>query len=361
LFPLGGLMAAAAACQRELDQQRKSRFFTHLSQGSLPEMIGTDSKVVECRELVRRMAANLAHRAGRMPPPELVLDGCGQTGVSVGGSFRKLESCDDPGSITPGDYETRIFDFFGCGRDVYVIALTYLDRLFQKHPEFVLSHGDVNRLLLTSITLALKWHEEVCDQYPDEHYAIVGGVTIEEFRSLESRFLALLGWELHVNPVDFCKHCFLTAALRTKATQFGNAASSCSTSPGSSPADSEDEEIEEEDEDNTTEVWSDDSDDGECLPGRPLWGTCSFKKYANDLQYGEEDEEEDDDEGLPDWAPWSEQSFEENDGLPSWTMCSKQSTEEEDDEDGLPGWAPWSDNSFQDRHTIAQSDMAHAT
>merc|ERR1719493_264724 len=107
----------------------------------------------------------------------------------------------------------------------------------------------------------MKWHEEVCDQYPDKHYAMVGGVTMDEFCLLESRFLVLLGWELHVNHLDFFKHCFLTAALRTKATQFSNA-SSCSTSRGSSPADSEDEETEDEDEDDALEVWSDDSDDG---------------------------------------------------------------------------------------------------
>ena len=81
--------------------------------------------------------------------------------------------------------------------------MTYLDRLFQKHPDFALSYGDVNRWLLASITLALKRHEEVCDQYPEEHYAIVGGVTLEELLSLESRLLSLLGWELHVNPLDF--------------------------------------------------------------------------------------------------------------------------------------------------------------
>merc|ERR1719166_557757 len=193
------------------------------------------------------MAANLAYRASRTLPPELVVDGSGNLGVFVGGVFRKLELCDDPGLITPENYETRIFDFFGCGRDVYIIALTYLDRLFQKHPGFVLSHGDVNRWLLASITLAMKWREEVCDQYPDEHYAMAGGVTLAEFCALESRLLVLLGWELHVNPLDFFKHCFLTAALRTKAffrtkaTQFSNA-SSCSTSHGSSLTDSEDEE-----------------------------------------------------------------------------------------------------------------------
>jgi len=306
-------------------------------------MSGVDSNVVECRELIRRMAANLAHRASKCTPPEVVADGSGHIGISVLGVFRKLEPCDDPGSITPEDYETRIFDFFGVGRDVYIVALTYLDRLFQKHPDLAFNHGDVNRWLLTSVTLAMKWHEEVCDQFPDEHYAIAGGVTMKEFCSLESRFLVLLGWELHVNPLDFFKHCFLTAALRSKATQFINA-SSCSTSPGSSPLDSEDEEREEEDEDEAAEAWSDDSDDGECLPGRPLWGTHSFKTCTNDMQYGGEAGEEED-EGLPGWAIWSEQSFEDH-KLPSRPSWSKQSLEEEEEDDGLPGWDTWSAQSF---------------
>jgi len=143
----------------------------------------------------------------------------------------------------------------------------------------------------------------------------------------------LFGSELHVNNLDFFKHCFLTVALRTKATQFSNA-SSCSTSPGSSPVDSEDE-------DDAAEAWSDDSDDDECLPGRPLWGTYSFNTYANDVQNREEAAEEED-EGLPGWVPWSEQSFEDHKRLPSRPSWSKQSLEEQEEEDGLPGWALWS-------------------
>jgi len=255
----------------------------------------TGSESVECRELLRRMAANLAHRAGKTSPPKL--DAVrGDMGVFVRGVFRRFEPCDDPGSITPEDFETRMFDFFGCGRDVYVIALTYLDRLFQKNPDFAICNGDVNCWLLASITLAIKWREEVCDSYPDEHYAIVGGLTLEEFCLLELQLLVLLGWELHVDPFDFCKHCFLTAALRTKATQCSNA-STCS------PLDSEDEEAKEEDAEDAEEVWSDNSDDGEGLPGRPLWAAHSFKTHANDVQHGEEAGQEED-EGLPGWVQW---------------------------------------------------------
>merc|ERR1712008_425432 len=92
-----------------------------------------------------------------------------------------------------------------------------------------------------------------------------------------------------------------------------------------------------------------DSDDGECLPGRPLWGTHSFKTCANDVQYGEEAAEEED-EGLPGWVPGSEQSFEDRDILSSWPSWSIQRLEEgqEEEEDVLSGWAPWSERSFQD-------------
>jgi len=174
-----------------------------------------------------------------------------------------------------------------------------------------------------------------------------------------------LGWELHVNPLDFFTHRFLTAALRTKATQFSDA-SSCSTHFESPPAESEEEEAEEEDEEEE-EVWSDDSDDGECLPGRPLWGAHSFKACANtadseDEEAEGEDEEEEEEEvwsddsddgeclpGRPLWGthsfktcanntkhgqeagevPWSEQSFKDHKGLPSWLSWSRQSVDEE--------------------------------
>jgi len=241
--------------------------------------------------------------------------------------------------------------FCGCGREVYIIALTYLDRLFQKHPDFAFSHGDVNRWLLTSVTLAIKWREEVCDQYPDELYAIIGGVTLDELCLLQSRLLVLLSWELHVNPIHFFKHCFLTAVLRTKATQFGNA-SSCLTSPGSSPADSEDEGREEEDEDDAVGVLSDDADEDECFPGRPLWGTHSFKTCANGVQYGEEadvlsDDLVDEDECLPGRPLWGTRSFKTlANGV---QYCEEAEVWSDDlvDDECLPGRPLWGTNSFK--------------
>lgn len=279
----------------------------------------------ECRELLRATAANLVRRAAKLSTAELMLDTDGHIGRCVRGIFTKLEPCNDPGSLTLELYAKRLFHFFGCGHDVYVIAFVYVDRLFRRHPDLIMSLGDVKRWLLASVVLAVKWHEDVCNQYPDEHYATTGGVTLAEFRSLEARLLGWLGWELHVTSTEFDTHFFLAVALSTKAGPL-SAASSCTTSPGCSPADSEDEHtgIQADDLDDDEGLrgkppWSAQSSqdvqwrdallgEGDCLIGKPLWSTQSYLTCVNEMEDSEEDDGHDD-EGFTGWAPWSDHSF----------------------------------------------------
>jgi len=250
----------------------------------------------DCRESLRQTAANLAQRAARTRPLEPELDTEGQISVTIEGVRVDLVDCGDPAGLPQEGYAARMFNFFDCPCEIYILAMVYIDRMLEKNPTFVVDAGAVNRLLLTSVVLALKWHEEVCEQYPYSHYARVGGVTMEELRQLEAHFVDLLGWELHVDPCDYLSHGFVAVACKTRAL-LSSTASSCSTrqgSPALHSADGED-----------AGTWSDDSDD-ECLPGRPLWGILSFRK------------EEEEDECLT--------------GRPLWTVQSYRLQEEEDKE-----------------------------
>lgn len=277
-------------------------------------MRGDAAEAAEGRKLLRRMAANLVRRAAKPSLAELMVDADGHIGMSVRGVFAKLEPCNDPGSLASDKYVKRIFDFFGCGHDVYVIALVYIDRLFKRHPDLTITLGDVNKWLLASLILAIKWHEEVCNQYPDQHYANVGGVTFAEFCLLEARLLGLLGWELHVTSVEFCAHCFLAMALSPQVGLF-SAASSCTTSMGCSPADSEDENVGHRD---------DDLDEEDCLRGKPLWSAQSYMTRTKEIECSDDSDEDDCLTGKP---LWSAQSY---------ITCAKEREENEEEKEEGP-------------------------
>mmetsp|Transcript_55346 Transcript_55346/g.177491 ORF Transcript_55346/g.177491 Transcript_55346/m.177491 type:complete len:355 (-) Transcript_55346:131-1195(-) len=103
--------------------------------------------------------------------------------------------------ISIDDYLARIARYFHCSDECFVVALMYIDRLVKLHPDFVVSSLNVHRLLVTAITLAAKFHDDVF--YSNKYYAQVGGVRLKEFNVLESTFLKMIGWSLHVLPEEY--------------------------------------------------------------------------------------------------------------------------------------------------------------
>jgi len=287
----------------------------------------------DCREILQQTAANLAKRAARNKAPEPEIDSEGQFIATVEGVRVHLKTCGDPADLAPEAYAARIFNFFDCTCEIYIIAMVYINRLLEKNPEFVVNAQAINRLLLTSVILALKWHEDISEQYPLSHYAIVGSVALGELRQLEASFVGLLGWDLHVDSMDYLSHGFVAVACKTRALLL-NTVSNCSTRQGTPALDSDDED---------TDSWSDDSDE-ECLPGRPLWGIQSFrrKEEGENKEKDEQEEakeEEEGEEAEEDFLP----------GMPLWTVQSYRLQEEmaeaemadTEDEECLPGWPLW--------------------
>lgn len=106
----------------------------------------------------------------------------------------------DPG-VGLGSYLDRVRTYFGCGSECFVIALLYIDRLHKLHPQIAVSKLSVHRLLITSMVLAAKFHDDLF--FTNAHYAKIGGIRVEELNALERRFCQLLDWRLHVRPEEF--------------------------------------------------------------------------------------------------------------------------------------------------------------
>jgi len=109
--------------------------------------------------------------------------------------------CVRPPAVSVRDYLGRIRKFFGCTLECYVLGLVYIDRLIKLRPNVVVSTLSCHRLLLCSMVLAAKFHDDCF--YSNSFYAKVGGLKIEELNGLERKMLQLLDYKLLVQPEEF--------------------------------------------------------------------------------------------------------------------------------------------------------------
>ncbi|CAD8057199.1 unnamed protein product [Paramecium primaurelia] len=99
-------------------------------------------------------------------------------------------------SITLYNYLQRIAKYTHCSEECFVIALIYLDRLQEKHPQLVLNSKCIHRFLLISLVIAIKFQDD--DYYKNEYYAKVGGISVREIFVLEQAFLELMDHQLFI-------------------------------------------------------------------------------------------------------------------------------------------------------------------
>jgi len=159
----------------------------------------------DCRDVLQRTVSDLVRRTSKDVVPDVKVNGRGRVGATVNGAFKEMRACNDIARMAPEAYATRLFNFFGASHEVYILALVYIDRLFTKNPGIVVRSKDVNRLLFSSVMLALKFHQEECHLYPDTHYGAAGAVAMAEMRHLEAHLVNLLGWELFVDEAEYRK------------------------------------------------------------------------------------------------------------------------------------------------------------
>jgi len=74
-----------------------------------------------------------------------------------------------------------------------ILILIYIDRICD-YNSLVISRYNVHRLLLAAKIVSIKVKED--DFFPNSFYSKLGGVTVEEFNSLENEFLKLIRYKL---------------------------------------------------------------------------------------------------------------------------------------------------------------------
>lgn len=104
-------------------------------------------------------------------------------------------------SMSLEKYAARLHQYFRCSGGCYVLALVYLDRLIERCPAIGLSPRCCHRLLLASLVVAVKFHDDV--YYSDVLYAKCGGVRVKELNVMVARLVELLDWRLHVQPEEY--------------------------------------------------------------------------------------------------------------------------------------------------------------
>lgn len=104
-------------------------------------------------------------------------------------------------TVSLPDYMSRVRKYFGCSSACYVLALAYISRLIKSHPHVTVSTLSCHRLVIISLTLAAKFHDDCF--YSNAFYARVGGLRLDEFNGLEAHFLKMLGWGLLVEAEEY--------------------------------------------------------------------------------------------------------------------------------------------------------------
>ncbi|KAF4652177.1 mitochondrial peripheral inner membrane protein [Perkinsus chesapeaki] len=103
--------------------------------------------------------------------------------------------------IEIGDYIRRLAKHFGCSDEVFVLCLIYIDRAIKRDDTFAVSALNVHRLVLTALTIAAKFHDDI--YYSNAFYARVGGVSVSELNTLELTLLKMMDWQCFVPTEEY--------------------------------------------------------------------------------------------------------------------------------------------------------------
>eukprot|EP00756_Hemistasia_phaeocysticola_P039393 Hpha_TRINITY_DN16811_c3_g2::TRINITY_DN16811_c3_g2_i3::g.151293::m.151293 len=111
----------------------------------------------------------------------------------------------DPPPITLRAYVARLEKYLHCSTECYLYSLILIDRLIaHSRNQFKITSFNVHRVLLSALIVAAKMRDDV--YYANKYYAQVGGVDIKELNFLESYFLTLLDWDIHVSAENYCRY-----------------------------------------------------------------------------------------------------------------------------------------------------------
>jgi hypothetical protein len=139
--------------------------------------------------------------------------------IPVLGSF---DSSQVP-QISMYDYLERLRAFAKSETSI-VVALIYIDRILAADPNFTVTDINVHRMLLTCMTVAEKYSNDI--PYVNSHYAMTGGVGLQELNVLEKMLFYVLKWRLSVSPEEYDKkqeevrRAFVEVLCASEATEW---------------------------------------------------------------------------------------------------------------------------------------------
>ena len=92
----------------------------------------------------------------------------------------------------------RVMRFLPATKELYIVALIYLDRVVALNPEITLTLYNVHRLFISAVHVASKFLDDLF--YSTSFVAKVAGVPPDELNRLEIEFLAAIRFSLFVDP-----------------------------------------------------------------------------------------------------------------------------------------------------------------
>lgn len=112
--------------------------------------------------------------------------------------------------ISLPEFTARLYKYFACSREAFVVAVAYLRRLHAAAPE-IFGMQSAHKLILTTLTVAAKFTDDVaCKQ---KHYAQCGGVDAAELSTLEATLLHRLNFTVFVTASEYDECCALLLHL----------------------------------------------------------------------------------------------------------------------------------------------------
>jgi len=114
---------------------------------------------------------------------------------------------ESPPPISLSEYVERLWKYMDCGIQCFVIGTSYIRRILETHPEFRVGLLNVHTLTLSSLVVAIKFHED--SFRTNAYYARVGGVSAVALHSLEIAFMKLLDWRATCTEESLRRCCDL--------------------------------------------------------------------------------------------------------------------------------------------------------
>ena len=98
-------------------------------------------------------------------------------------------------------YMREISSKFACPKQCYILSFIYIDRVLERNPSFPISRINANKLILTSIFLAIKFVDD--ERHDISFYANAGNISSKELEELEIDMLNLLGYQVYVDDKTY--------------------------------------------------------------------------------------------------------------------------------------------------------------